>query len=124
MAVGLCALFVQWTGLPADDPALREFEAWEFHPYERGGEIQAIAAMQGTEIHFAIAPNWRRILICRQRTREFLAPLIDRFGFLTTRSISIDLNHRFLSRLGFNKTWDDGKCSHYMLTELPFSKGE
>ena len=98
-------------------PAL---DSWEFHSYEQDGEVQAIAAIQGTEIHFAIAPNWRHRVIARRRTRSFLAPLFERLGFLTTRSEPSAQHHEFLSRIGFNKTWHDGRFDHYMLTELPF----
>lgn len=113
-------LFISWAGLPPDAPGIEALDAWEFHAYERGGETQAVAAVQGTEIHFAIAPHWRRRLICRQRTREFLAPLFERFGYLTTRSIPSQENNVFLSRLGFIETWNDGKYSHWMMCELPF----
>lgn len=122
MVADKLALFVAWTSLPPE--YANALVDWEFHAYERGGEVQAIAALDGTEIHFAIAPDWRHKVIARRRTQEFLAPLMERRGFLTTRAEPIETNHRFLSRLGFEKTWNDGQFDHYILIELPFGNSE
>ena len=102
------------TGVPFDD--------WEAIGHHEQNELVAVAMLRGTEIHFAVAPNWRGRLIQRGRTRAFLAPLIERHGFLTTRS-SDGQAHRFLKRLGFVETWAEGPIQHYMLIGLPFSGG-
>lgn len=109
--------FEAWSGLPPGS-----VEGWEFIPHKEAGELAAVAALRGTEIHFAVAPGWRHRVIQRSRTRAFLAPLIERAGFLTTRSN--DMKHdRFLTGLGFVRTWSEGAMNHYMLTELPFGEG-
>lgn len=122
-AIDLPQLFALWAGLPVGGPTLEARDGWEFHPYMRDGQAQAIAAVHGAEIHFAVSPDWRHKVIARQRTQEFLAPLLGRLGFLTTRAVPSEKNHHFLSRLGFVKTQHDGRFDHYMLTDLPFSKG-
>lgn len=113
--------YLQWAGLPRE--ALPLLHDWEVVPCLRNGEIGALAVIKGTEIHFACAPGQRHQLIQRSRTREFLAPLFERWGFLTTRSVASDFGARdFLARLGFAHTFYDGQFNHYMLSALPFGK--
>ena len=115
--------FAEWAGIdPTPEVTASLRDAWTLHPYAVDGEIRAIAAMSGSEIHFAVAPEWRRRLILRGRTREFLAPLMERHGFLTTRAEPAQ--RKFLERIGFSFTWNDGRWDHYMLCELPFSGKE
>ena len=117
MSIGIPAqaLFEQWAGMPYNS-----LDGWEFHPYQSDSIIKAIAAVQGTEIHFAIAPGWLNRVIRRSNTREFLAPLIDRRGYLTTRAVAGE-HGEFLARLGFVLTRTDGAVDYYMLTDLPFA---
>ncbi len=97
-------------------------DGWTLHPWYHGDDMACIAIMHGSEIHFVAAPKWRRRLILRQRTREFLAPLFDRYGFLTTRADPEDGHRAFLERLGFHFTRNDGTTDHFMMHELPFGK--
>lgn len=91
---------------------------WEKHVSRCGG---CVAALLGTEIHVMFA---RTGVVRRQATREFLAPLFDRLGFLTTRTPVGDQRHgRFVRRLGFKHTWSDKDYDYFILTALPFSKG-
>lgn len=108
----------EWSGV--GDVPLADWEA--VGHYEQG-ELAAVAMLRGLEIHFAVKPSWRRRLIQRDRTRAFLLPLIERMGFLTTRSEG-GKSRAFLKRLGFVETWAEGPIQHYMLTGLPFSRGE
>jgi hypothetical protein len=62
-------------------------------------------------------------VIARHRTREFLAPIFAKFGMLTTSALPEANADKFLTRLGFEKTWSDGVADHYMMTALPFGKG-
>lgn len=99
-------------------------DGWEKVPLEIDGEVVGVAVIDGTEIHFALKPDWRGRAITRARTREFLAPLIARRGYLTTRATKPQPEQReFLRRLGFRNTWtqQDG-TEHYMLTCLPFDR--
>lgn len=90
---------------------------WEIHRSRCGG---CTAALRGTEIHVEFA---RRGVIARRTVREFLGPLIEREGFLTTRVERDDQNSSdFVGRLGFAPMWSDSDYTYYILTELPFSK--
>ncbi len=122
MTAAVLETFAAWSGLAATPQVLADLRAgWTLHPAILDGELCAIAAMSGSEIHFCIAPGWRGRLIARGRAREFLAPLLALHGYLTTRSVDAK-QHRFLIRLGFEPTWFDGRFHHYMLTALPFGK--
>lgn len=114
----LRAAFAAWAEVPAEALA-----GWEFVPYERDGRPVALAALDGTEIHFAIAPEQRHTVIYRRVTRDFLRPLMARRGYLTTRSQEGDQRAaRFLSRLGFIRTSSSPGTDHWMLTALPFER--
>lgn len=96
---------------------------WELHPFMREGEMQAFALVSGTEVHFGVVPAFRGKGIQRKRTAEFLKPLFDRLGYLTTRT-AVGQDCSFIERIGFTKTWSDGEVDHHILTALPFQKKE
>jgi len=103
------------------DRALRDAHAWETVPYHRAGEEIAGALLCGTEVHFIISPQHRGRIFPRRLVAEFLAPLFARHGYLTTRCKPGDAaSIRFITRIGFARTWHDGVFDHYMLTALPF----
>lgn len=108
--------FEDWSGLPAGS-----LGSCKFHAFWTDGKIAAIAAMHGTEIHLAIDPQKRKQIISRKTITEFLGPLLELRGYLTTRAIGGG-HHSFLSRLGFELTLIAGDTHHYMLTDLPFSR--
>lgn len=113
------AIFSGWSAELAD-----ALQGWEMVPLEIDGETAGIAALDGTEIHFVVSPEWRGRAITRARARAFLAPLIARRGYLTTRAINPKPEQReFLERIGFRNTWtqQDG-TEHYMVTCLPFER--
>jgi hypothetical protein len=114
--------FARWAELP--DGAAGLLREWDLHPLVVGGQERGGAITRGTEIHFAVAPQWRHRAIARQRARDFLAPLIERMGFLTTRATPGDGHHRFLTRMGFSLTWQEPGADHYMLCSLPFGGKE
>jgi hypothetical protein len=93
---------------------------WEEVPLIRGGELRGRALVRGTEIHFEVIKG---PAIFKQTARDFLAPLFDRLGFLTTRAeLGDKVSDRFITRMGFERTWDDGKYQHYVMTALPFGQ--
>lgn len=90
---------------------------WRREQTKCGG---CIAALKGTEIHVHFT---RPGVITRRVVREFLGPLLDELGFLTTRCVVGDASTiRFLTKLGFEPTWSDGHYEFFMLTRLPFRK--
>lgn len=71
---------------PASAEALTElFAGWEVVYLLEGGQRAGAALLNGTEIHFIVAPEWRRRAIRRDNAKTFLAPLLARHGYLTTR---------------------------------------
>lgn len=79
-----------------------------------------VAALSGSEIHVEFN---RTGVIKREAVREFLAPLLEPWGFLTTRCFKGDSRtSRFLARLNFKHTWSDDEFDYFILTALPFSK--
>lgn len=97
------------------------FDDWEVVPGYIDGEHAATAVLKGTEIHFGIVPKFRRKAVLRERTREFLRPMHERMGFLTTRVLNgSHASRRFVERIGFKPTWSDDQFTYYLLGELPF----
>lgn len=96
---------------------------WEAVPgYIDGVQVAAIIK-KGTEVHFAISHEHRGKTINRRRAREFLAPLLEEMGYLTTKLLhKYKGQQRFIERIGFKKTWSDDRFNYFMLTELPFER--
>lgn len=102
---------------------LNALHDWEAVPgYIDGVQVAAILK-KGTEVHFAIDKQHRGKTINRRRTREFLQPLLNEEGFLTTKLLHDRKGQqRFIERIGFKKTWSDDRFNYFMLTELPFER--
>ena len=99
------------------------FEGWEIIPGFINQVHVATAILKGNEIHFGIKHEFRRRLIQRKRTRDFLAPLLERKSFLTTRVIRKDIvKQKFVERIGFKATWNDDLFQYFILTTLPFER--
>lgn len=97
--------------------------AWEAVPAVVGGKHVATAILRGTEIHFALVDGWKPQSCHRGAIKEFLAPLLDRRGFLTTRILHGKQEQKtFVKRVGFKPTWQDGTFEYYMLGRLPFER--
>jgi GNAT superfamily N-acetyltransferase len=108
-------LFENWAAMPPGS-----MQGWRLVPYEKDGAVRAIAALQGYEIHFAIAPEWRHKVIARHRARAFIGALLDELGFLTTRAAPDEKADRFLTRLGFVKTMSTPETNYYFLCAAPW----
>lgn len=81
-----------------------------------------VAALKGSEIHVEFN---RTGVVKRQAVREFLGPLLEPWGYLTTRAFKGDgRTSRFLAGMQFKHTWSDDQFDYYVLTALPFSKGK
>lgn len=99
------------------------FFDWDVIPGVIDGEHVATAIIKGTEIHFAIVPSWRRRVITRRRAKDFLNPLLERRGYLTTRVLlSSEEKKRFVERIGFTPTWSDQYFQYYLLGHSPFAR--
>lgn len=104
---------------------IETFADWDVVPYYLDGAVACTAIVKGTEIHFYVRPEARKKLILRSRTQEFLRPLMNVLGFLTTRVLHENKEaQRFVERIGFEKTWADNQFQFYILERLPFSRSE
>lgn len=102
---------------------LKALEPWEALPVLMDGEHIGSAIVNGTEIHFALVPEWRPAFSLRGVIREFLTPLLERRGFLTTRVRHERPGEKhFVQRLGFKPTWKDTQFEYFMLGCLPFER--
>lgn len=98
-----------------------EADGWEvLRHFSADGQLDGAAALKGTEFHCQLVEGFR---MNRADMREFLRPLFERHGFLTTRVAHEDMaNQRFNRVFGFEKTWSDETFHYYILTALPFER--
>jgi hypothetical protein len=99
------------------------FVGWDVVYLEDRGQRTGAALLNGTEIHFIVAPEWRGRAIRRDNARAFLEPLLARHGYLTTRVLHGALEALgFVERMGFEKTWSDASFHYFALCKLPFTR--
>jgi hypothetical protein len=99
------------------NPAM--LKGWKVRVAQRAGEDVAIVITSGPEIHFVSLGG---PAMTRKNTLEFLAPLIKRFGYATTRVPREVTDHKLRNMLGFVPTWNDNLFTYWALTELPFQR--
>lgn len=110
------------TGLSRYD-IMNALHDWDAIPGCIDGVQVAAIIKKGTEVHFAIEKAYRKKTICRHRAREFLAPLMEEYGYITTKLLhKYKGQQRFIERIGFKKTWSDDRFNYFMLSELPFER--
>lgn len=100
------------------DPA--SLDAWVFNTVQRDGEDVGFVAVCGPEIHVYLFAE--RKAISRRNLLEHLQPIIDTFGYATTRVPLTETNHRLRTALGFVHTWDDESYSYWCLTRLRYAR--
>ena len=108
------------SSVPTEE-ATRLLADWDVEPYVVDGQLAGVAVLNGTEIHAAVRPEWRRRALSRGRLRAFLGPMVERLCYLTTR-VQLGLDESFVRRVGFKPTWADGEFQYFMLTGDPFAK--
>ena len=64
---------------------LEYFADWEIIPFDFEGRHVCSMVVKGTEVHFALVPDWRPKGSMRGAIRAFLKPVFERHGFLSTR---------------------------------------
>lgn len=102
---------------------LEWFADWDVLPFEVDGQHVWTMVAKGTEVHFALVQGWRPKLGMRNAVREFVRPVFDRHGFLTTRvRHGSPAQKKFVERIGFKRTWSDGSFEYFLLGTLPFER--
>ena len=93
---------------------------WSLTPYQCNGVLGGVGLTKGSEFHFLPTSDFK---LDRKAMCTALAPLFDRFGFLTTRVAHEDkANQRFNRLFGFEPTWADSTFQYFMMTKLPFGE--
>jgi hypothetical protein len=111
---------------PTDDQLLASIgldglEGWDPVPLMFNGEHIGTLIVRGMEVHFAFTKIPQSSI--RRAARQMLAPVLDKFGMLTTRVPKGMLaSEKFVRRVGFKKTWHDDTYDYYMLTTLPWER--
>lgn len=90
---------------------------WRVRKSPCGGYSLLVA---GAEVHVDLH---RPGVVTRRSVRAALVPLLEEFGFVTTRTELADQrSRRFVEAIGFRETWADDLYTYYILTKKPFSK--
>lgn len=98
---------------------------WALLPvHARGGALAAVLLQRGCELHVVLPPEKRgKGIITRAGVRAALQPVLEQYGYVTTRIVKGDGSQRlFIDRLGFKPTWSDERYTYFILTQLPFGK--
>lgn len=91
---------------------------WTEVPLQSGG---LTGWLSGYELHVQLH---RPGVINRRTLREYLGPLIEKLGMLTTRvPVDDESSRRFVERLGFEFTGEANGMRHYLLHKVPFQRG-
>lgn len=102
-------------GLPKE-----ALDGWTCHVAQKAGVDVAMVIVRGPEIHFASLTD--SPAISRKNVREFMAPVIEEFGYCTTR-VPIEItDHKLRRMLGFTQTWADENYTFWYADTLPFNK--
>lgn len=88
---------------------------WEIESVERDGLLLGAVLRKGPEFHFCTFGAAPRI--GRQLIRDVLAPQMDRYGYVVTRTPkpATGRQHRFNRTMGFVQTGEDAYNVHYRL---------
>lgn len=101
------------------------FDGWDVIPAYVANKHVATAIRKGAEIHLFVLPQHRLQVLMRGRMQRFIEPLMEEFGFLTTRVLHEQKGQqKFVERVGFKPTWQDSQFQYYMLGRLPFARSE
>lgn len=93
---------------------------WDVSIAQRNGEDVAIVITKGPEIHFVSLKE--RHAMSRRNTLQYIEPLIEKYGYATTRVPSNVTDHKLREHLGFQQTWSDQHYTYFALTALPYQK--
>jgi len=95
-------------------------DGWNQYTAQRDGEDVGIVITKGPEIHMVSLSDKKAMT--RKNITAFIAPLLDLYGYVTTKVPIAEEDHRLRTVLGFTCTWTDATFSYWCLTELPFTR--
>jgi len=100
--------------------AKANLHGWSVNIAKRNCEKVAIVISKGAELHFV--PLVQGKAMSRRNIIEAVKPILDEYGYVTTRVPVCEEDHRLRLKLGFVNTWSDNDFSYWALTELPYHK--
>lgn len=92
-------------------------EGWEVLAVIDAGAVVGAVLVNGPEAHIGIngSRNIRHVL------RSVIGAQLERYGYATTSVRKCnEAGHRFVSRIGYVKTHEQGGIVHYVLRELRY----
>lgn len=104
----------------ANDVSNDIMASWEISTAKRCGEDSVLVAKKGPEIH--ILPLKAKYSISRANVISEIAPMIEKFGYATTKVPIAESDHKLREKLGFVKTWQDENYTYWAITELPYQR--
>lgn len=93
---------------------------WTVHMAQRDGEDVGFVITRAMEIH--ILPLVDKKAISRRNILQYMVPLLEKFGYVTTRVPLAETDHRLRVALGFEQTWSDTRCTYWALTKLKYAR--
>lgn len=94
-------------------------DGWAVTVAQRDGVDCGFVIVKGTEVHILPFADGA---MTRKNIREAMAPILDAYGFITTRVPLAETDHRLRRVLGFEHLWSDHAFSYWAATALPFSR--
>ena len=100
-----------------DDAKFRTLiEGWTLSPHYHEGRLSGVVMTKGPELHFVTAKIRQ---ITRADIRLYLQPLIEEYGYATTRAPKKDARQaRFNLLIGFKQVGEDGIDYLYRIESL------
>lgn len=95
-------------------------DGWTVKAAQRNGVDVAFVATLGPEIHFVSLVGERAM--SRRNIEAHTAPLFDRYGYMTTRTLLTETDHKLREHLGFVHTWSDEHYAYWLADEPPFQR--
>lgn len=94
-------------------------EGWSEHPVYRGGEQVGFFCVLLNEIHCYRLESAKGHWLTRQDLERLTTPLFIQYGHIVTKVRKANTaGHRFVTRLGFVATTDEGDNIHYRAERL------
>ena len=96
-------------------------DGWAVHTAQRAGVDVAFVITSGPEIHMLSIVGPRAM--SRRNILQFLEPILEEYGYATTRVPLEETDHRLRLALGFVQTWADENYTYWQMTAAPYKKG-
>jgi len=91
-------------------------QSFQFLAFKDGERTAGAFFFAGPEVHVAIVPAYHRRWATRGLIERCLAPVLERYGYLsTTAQNDAPANIRFVLRLGFKSVHNDGVNTHFVM---------